>query len=98
MSAASVADGVYASADLAAAPQLNVVCPAGSAIAETPGGPACRCWVEKETITARESPTSLSEFCCSAYAKCPSWQAEKQRLEEAKSNAFKKRPLVVDGA
>lgn len=75
---------------MAAAPELDVTCPAGMFIAETPGGPAVRCWVEKEVIMARDNPTSLANFCCDEYTKCPTWRAEKKRVQEAK------KPLVVE--
>lgn len=59
----------------------HVVCPAGSAIHETPEGAGCRCAVERSTITALRDPSSLMSYCLGDYASCPSWQAEKQHVE-----------------
>lgn len=75
---------------LPAAPELDVRCPAGGAIAETPQGPAVRCAVERETIGAKDNPNSVAKFCCSAYETCPTWQAEWKRKQERK-----RIPLVV---
>lgn len=59
-----------------------MVCPAGTAVFETAEGSACRCKVEEQTITFLRDPSSLVNFCMGLYTLCPSWQAEKGRIEE----------------
>lgn len=61
-------------------------CPAGAAIGETPGGSGCRCRVEHESLTATSSPSSLILYCLSGdgYKACPTWRAEKDRIESGR--------------
>lgn len=60
--------------------QPVVRCPAGSAVAETPEGSACRCHVEDTTISLLRDPSSFVHFCMGDYTRCPTWQAEKERI------------------
>jgi hypothetical protein len=61
-------------------------CPAGAFIAETIEGSGCRCRVEHESLTASSHPSSLIRFCLSreGYMQCPTWQAEKARVESGR--------------
>lgn len=61
-------------------------CPAGAAIAETPGGSGCRCRVEHASLTATSAPSSLILYCLSrdGYQTCPTWRAEKDRIESGR--------------
>lgn len=58
-------------------------CPAGAAVGETAQGRGCFCWVEETVLTVGDSPTSLNGYCFGNYLACPTWIAEKQRIEAA---------------
>lgn len=60
----------------------RIVCPAGQPVFETPEGSACRCSIEKNTLSALRDPESLSTFCMGNYTMCTSWQTEKTWIEE----------------
>lgn len=60
---------------------VEVACPAGVPIGITPTGSGCRCKIAHETITTAANPKSLLMFCMSGYRQCPTWQAEKARVE-----------------
>jgi hypothetical protein len=60
------------------------VCPAGKFVAETSEGPACRCVIEQQTISVGTQPVSLGDFCFGDYRACPTWRAEKKRIEESR--------------
>lgn len=62
---------------------VETACPAGAVIGETIQGSGCRCRVEHESLTATSSPTSLILYCLNrdGYKRCPTWQAEKKRIE-----------------
>lgn len=59
---------------------LIVTCPAGRQLGETIQGPACRCAITRETLTAQENPTSLFAFCGGKYIECPAWRREKEAI------------------
>lgn len=63
-----------------------VVCPGGERIVETGQGPACRCKVAADTVTAAVDPSSLRAYCMGNYIECPIWQDAKQRQWEARKN------------
>jgi hypothetical protein len=58
-----------------------VLCPAGERIMETAQGPACRCRVAQETITAATNPSSLSAYCMADWRGCPIWIDAREREE-----------------
>jgi len=58
--------------------QKDVICPAGEACG---AGKAVRCRIEHSTIVAAENPSTVQGFCLGQYMLCPTWQAEKQRIE-----------------
>lgn len=63
-----------------------IACPAGGVIAETMEGSGCRCRVEHESLTATSSPSSLIRYCLhrEGYMACPTWRAEKDRIESGR--------------
>lgn len=67
------------------ATELNIVCPAGSPVAETDeGGPGCRCGIELLTIAESKNPSTIRRLCGAeegaddagpvGHVNCPSWQ------------------------
>jgi hypothetical protein len=56
-----------------------VLCPAGERIGETAQGPACRCRIAQETITAAANPSSLSAYCMADWRGCPIWRDARER-------------------
>lgn len=64
---------------------VDVTCPAGLAVGVTPSGSGCRCKIAHETITTGLNPRSLVAFCLADYKRCPTWQAEKDRIAEGRS-------------
>ena len=63
----------------------DIECPAGLLVEETIQGPACRCRITQETITAHENPTSLEAFCVGKYIECPVWIREKKAIAADKA-------------
>jgi hypothetical protein len=64
----------------------NIIrCPAGELVQETIQGPACRCRITRETITASENSRSLKSFCAGKYIECPIWRREKRAIAERKA-------------
>jgi hypothetical protein len=56
-----------------------VLCPAGERIGETAQGPACRCRIAQETITAATNPSSLRAYCMADWRGCPIWRDARER-------------------
>lgn len=63
----------------------TIKCPAGELVSETLQGPACRCRITRETLTAYENASSLNAFCASRYTQCPVWVREKRAIAERKA-------------
>lgn len=65
-----------------------VMCPAGSKIGLGRGGSSgCYCAIERSEILAAENPSSLLAYCLPTrgHLRCPTWQAEKERIAAARS-------------
>lgn len=70
--------------------ELDVTCPAGRQLGETTQGPACRCAITRETLTADENPTSLFAFCGGIYTECPVWRREKDAIAADQARALER--------
>jgi hypothetical protein len=65
--------------------------------------PAVRCKIEKSTVDAATSPSSLLRFCMGSYTACPSWRAEQEnrwRARPVSEQNYERRPgnTLVDQA
>lgn len=73
-----------------------VRCPAGTKIGMGPGGSSgCHCRIEDSDILAARDPGTLTFYCLpeTGHQRCPTWQAEKERIAEGRRSALTDTPL-----
>lgn len=58
----------------------DIACPAGRVV----GDAGCFCSLEQGVVDGRTQTASIGAYCMSEYVECPTWQAEKRRLEDSK--------------
>lgn len=61
--------------------QDDIACPAGEHVGQTLHGAACRCRIERNTLTMKTDPQALQMYCKERYTWCPTWRAGKGVVE-----------------
>lgn len=46
------------------------------------GDAGCHCAIERGVIDARRNPESVEAFCLGEYTTCPTWRAERKRIDD----------------
>lgn len=70
--------------------QDDVQCPAGTAV----GGDGCVCAIERLRIDGRRNPDSIQAFCLGEYTACPTWRAERDRIDAGeKTELVDRKPI-----
>ena len=67
----------------------EIACPAGDPVAEAMGGTACRCRIVHETVDAKSNPSSLANYCMSAYTECPIWRDMREAESDRRAKALR---------
>lgn len=75
----------------------DIRCPAGDTAR---AGTAVRCKIEHSTISAYLDPSSVQGFCCGNYQSCPTWLAEKARIDAKQTGSLIEDPgnKVIEAA
>lgn len=72
---------------------VDVVCPAGRPIMESPKGSGVLCRLTDSPIVVQDDPHSLAFCCTQSYQQCPVWRAEKENIERQR-NHLRRTPLL----